>query len=222
MSTFSAQTTPIVWIDCEMTGLDIEHDDLVEIAVVVTDSELHPYNAGLNLVIKPSAQAVANMDSFVRTMHTRTGLIDKWDDGLTIPDAQKKVLAYVKRFVPEARKAQIGGNSIGMDKMFLSRDMPELIEHLHYRVIDVSTIKELAKRWYPRVYFAAPAKTGNHTALGDIYDSIDELRYYRKALFPDGDGPSSEEANSYAKEICENLTRTQAEEHAMQRARGDE
>ncbi|QOR48716.1 oligoribonuclease [Trueperella pecoris] len=211
VSNFNAQSTPIVWIDCEMTGLNLETDSLVEIAVVVTDSELNPLDRGLRLVMKPTKESVENMNPFVVNMHTVTGLIDEWDDGLEMHDAEAQVLDYVRRFVPEARKAPLGGNSVGTDRTFLARDMPELVEHLHYRVVDVSSIKELAKRWYPRTYFAAPEKTGNHTALGDIYDSIDELRYYRAVLMPDGEGPSTEESREVAQSILDNLTRTRAE-----------
>lgn len=194
-----------------MTGLDLAIDSLVEIAVVVTDSKLNPLDAGLRLVMKPTAQAVSHMDPFVVNMHTVTGLIDEWGEGLAMEEAEAQVLAYVKRFVPEGRKAPLGGNSVGVDRTFLSRDMPALVDHLHYRVIDVSSIKELAKRWYPRAYFAAPEKTGNHTALGDIYDSIDELRYYRSILMPAGEGPSTEESQAAAQEILADLTRTRAE-----------
>lgn len=211
MSNFNAQNTPIVWIDCEMTGLDIERDALVEVAVVVTDSELNPYDTGLDIVIKPTPEALENMDDFVRKMHTTTGLIDEWDSGLSMKEAEETVLAYIKRFVPSAGKAPLGGNSVGTDKMFLLRDMPRLVEHLHYRIIDVSSLKEMAKRWYPRVYFAAPEKTGNHRAIGDIYDSIDELRYYREALFPNGEGPSTDEAQTCAQKILTDLTITKAE-----------
>ncbi|MDP9806865.1 oligoribonuclease [Trueperella bonasi] len=212
MSTFSAQTTPIVWIDCEMTGLDLSIDALVEIAVVVTDAELQPLDEGLSIVIKPSAEAVEQMDPFVRDMHTTTGLINKWDSGTTLNEAETQVLNYIKRLVPEARKAPLGGNSVGTDRNFITRDMPDLDAHLHYRIIDVSSVKELAKRWYPRTYFAAPEKTGNHTALGDIYDSIDELRYYRAILMPEGEGPTSDEAREAAQTITNDLTRTRAEE----------
>lgn len=193
--------TPIVWIDCEMTGLDPDVDELVEIAVVITDADLQPLDRGLQLVIKPSDAAVAQMNEFVQKMHTTTGLIDEWDDGLTVSEAEAQVLEYVKKFVPDAKKAQLGGNSVGTDKTFLTKYMPNLINHLHYRIIDVSSIKELAKRWYPRTYFSAPAKTGNHRALGDIYDSIDELRYYRAALFPAGDGLDIAQATKIAASI---------------------
>ena len=196
---------PIVWIDCEMTGLDIIRDGLVEIAVVITDSNLIPLDEGIDLVIKPSEEHLASMGEFVTKMHTDSGLIDEWDDGITLEEAQEQVLAYIKKRVP-AKKAPLGGNSVGTDKAFLERDMPALIDYLHYRVIDVSSIKELARRWYPRSYFAAPAKFGNHRALGDIYDSIDELRYYRSVLMPEGDGPSTDEARAKADTILESRT----------------
>lgn len=189
---------PIVWIDCEMTGLDLSIDELVEVSVVITDSDLTPIDAGIDLLIKPSPEAVAHMNDFVRNMHTNSGLINEWNDGLTLEAATAQILAYIKKHVPEARKAPLGGNSVGTDKTFLDKYMPEVVEHLHYRVIDVSSIKELAKRWYPRTYFASPQKTGNHRALGDIYDSIDELRYYRAALMPADDGLSTDEARATA------------------------
>ncbi|XCB29620.1 oligoribonuclease [Arcanobacterium hippocoleae] len=211
MNNFSAQNNPIVWIDCEMTGLNLEVDELCEIAVVVTDSELNPFDTGLDLVIKPSEAAAAQMNSFVRQMHTKTHLIDEWDDGFSVEDAQKQVLEYIQRFVPESGKAHLGGNSVGTDKTFLMKQMPDLVDYLHYRIIDVSSIKELAKRWYPRVYFAAPEKTGGHRALGDIYDSIDELRYYRGVLMPAGEGPSTDEAKAIADDILANLTKARAE-----------
>ena len=210
MNNFSAKNNPIVWIDCEMTGLNLEIDELCEIAVVVTDSELNPYDTGLDLVIKPSEEAVAQMNDFVRQMHSRTNLINEWENGLSVAEAQKQVLEYVQKFVPEAGKAHLGGNSVGTDKTFLMKQMPELVEYLHYRIIDVSSIKELAKRWYPRTYFAAPEKTGGHRALGDIYDSIDELRYYRGVLMPDGDGPSTEKAQEVASKILADLTAQRA------------
>lgn len=210
MNNFSAKNNPIVWIDCEMTGLNLEIDELCEIAVVVTDSELNPYDTGLDLVIKPSEEAVAQMNDFVRQMHSRTNLINEWENGLSVAEAQKQVLEYVQKFVPEAGKAHLGGNSVGTDKTFLMKQMPDLVEYLHYRIIDVSSIKELAKRWYPRTYFAAPEKTGGHRALGDIYDSIDELRYYRGVLMPDGDGPSTEMAQEVASQILADLTAQRA------------
>lgn len=181
-----------------MTGLDPAVDELVEISVVITDSELNPLDKGIDLLIKPSQAAVDHMNDFVRNMHTHSGLINEWDSGLPLEEAEKQVLTYIRSIVPEARKAPLGGNSVATDKMFLERYMPRVVEHLHYRLIDVSSLKELSKRWYPRVYFNAPEKLGNHRALGDIYDSIDELRYYRAALFPEGEGPTSEHLASIA------------------------
>ncbi|MGC0144421.1 MULTISPECIES: oligoribonuclease [unclassified Pseudactinotalea] len=199
---------PIVWIDCEMTGLDPVNDALVEIAVIVTDSELTAFDAGLDLVIKPPPKALENMPEVVVRMHTESGLLDLLDEGLTLAQAQEQVLDYVRTFVPEARKAPLAGNSVGTDKVFLDRDMPELTEHLHYRIIDVSSIKELARRWYPRAYFNAPAKDGGHRALADIAESIDELRYYRAILFPDHPGPDSVAAKTAAKAVTESSTLT--------------
>lgn len=179
-----------------MTGLDPSIDELVEISVVITDSELNPLDEGIDLIIKPSPEAVAHMNDFVINMHTNSGLINEWDTGLSLEEAAQQVLSYIKARVPEQRKAPLGGNSVGTDKTFLDKYMPAVVEHLHYRIIDVSSIKELAKRWYPRTYFAAPEKTGNHRALGDIYDSIDELRYYKAALMPKDSGLSTEEART--------------------------
>ncbi|WP_188042837.1 oligoribonuclease [Changpingibacter yushuensis] len=194
-------TNPIVWIDCEMTGLDLGIDELVEVSVVITDSELNPADEGIDLLIKPSQAAVDHMGDFVRQMHTNSGLIKEWDQGLPLAEAEATVLAYIRSHIPEAGKAPLGGNSVGTDKTFLEKYMPSVVEHLHYRIVDVSSIKELAKRWYPRLYFAAPEKTGNHRALGDIYDSIDELRYYRGVLMPQGDGPSTSECKSVAANV---------------------
>ncbi len=174
-----------------MTGLDAENDALIEVAALVTDSELNILGEGVDVVIKPSAAALTQMGDFVRDMHTNSKLIDELDGGTTMEDAQAQVLAYIRQHVPVANKAPLAGNSVGTDKVFLVRDMPELAEHLHYRIIDVSTIKELARRWYPRTYFQAPAKTGNHRALGDIKDSINELKYYREAVFVPAPGPDS-------------------------------
>ena len=191
----------IVWVDCEMTGLDLSADALVEVAVVVTDSELVPLDDGIDVLVAPPDAALAQMGDFVRTMHTTSGLLDQLVDGTTLADAQAQVMAYVRRWVPDSGRAPLAGNSVGTDKTFLDRDMPELVQHLHYRVIDVSSIKELARRWYPRVYFASPEKHGGHRALADILESIDELRYYRAALFPPAPGPESAEARRIAAEI---------------------
>jgi len=191
----------IVWIDCEMTGLDNVQDALVEVAAVVTDSELNVLGEGVDVVIAPPAEALAQMGDFVRDMHTSSGLLDALATGTTLEDAQAQVLAYVREHVPEAGKAPLAGNSVGTDKVFLDRDMPELIGHLHYRVIDVSSIKELARRWYPRVYFSSPQKHGGHRALADILESIDELRYYRAALLVPQPGPDSKAAKAVAAQI---------------------
>ncbi|WP_082369321.1 oligoribonuclease [Arthrobacter sp. ERGS1:01] len=191
----------IVWIDCEMTGLDAVNDALIEVAVLVTDSELNILGEGVDVVIKPSGESLAQMSDFVRNMHTSSKLIDELDAGTTMEDAQEQVLAYIKKYVPQPNKAPLAGNSIGTDKVFLARDMPELVDHLHYRVIDVSTIKELSRRWFARAYFQSPAKTGGHRALGDIKDSINELRYYREAVFVPAPGPDSATAKKIAAKI---------------------
>lgn len=191
----------IVWIDCEMTGLDSVSDALVEVAAVVTDSELNVLGDGVDVVIAPPAEALAQMGEFVRTMHTTSGLLEALASGTTLADAQAQVLDYVRQWVPEPGKAPLAGNSVGTDKVFLDRDMPELVSHLHYRVIDVSSIKELARRWYPRVYYASPQKHGGHRALADILESIDELRYYRAALLVPQPGPDSKAAKAVAAQV---------------------
>jgi len=188
----------IVWIDCEMTGLDLVADALVEVAVLVTDSELEVLGPGLDLVIKPPAEALEQMNDVVRAMHTSSGLVTELDAGLSLPDAETQVLEYVRSFVPEPRKAPLAGNSIGTDRAFLARDMRALDDHLHYRVVDVSSIKELARRWFPRAYFASPAKAGGHRALADIEESIRELRYYREAVFVPAPGPDTDTARAVA------------------------
>jgi oligoribonuclease len=188
----------IVWIDCEMTGLSLERDALIEVAALVTDFELNQLGDGIDLVVKPPAEALEQMDDFVRGMHTTSGLLDELEHGVTLEDAQAQVLAYVRQWVPEARRAPLGGNTVGTDRNFLARDMPELESHLHYRIIDVSSVKELARRWYPRAYFNAPAKTGGHRALADIRESIAELRYYREAVFVPQPGPDSDTARGLA------------------------
>ena len=191
----------IVWVDCEMTGLDLVHDALVEVAAVVTDSELNVLGDGVDVVIAPPAEALAQMNDFVRSMHTTSGLLPELEHGVTLEEAQAQVLAYVRTWVPDAGKAPLAGNSVGTDKAFLDRHMPELVSHLHYRIVDVSSIKELARRWYPRVYFAAPEKNGGHRALADILESIDELRYYRAALRPAAPGPDSAHARTIAAQV---------------------
>ncbi len=191
----------IVWVDCEMTGLDIAVDEICEIGVVVTDGDLNPVDSGLQLVIKPSDAAMANMGEFVTQMHTDSGLLAEIPNGISITQAQEQVLEYLKQFVPEERSAPLAGNSIGTDRMFLNRQMPLVDKHLHYRNIDVSSIKELTRRWYPRVYFQLPKKSGNHRALADILESIQELRYYRKAILVPEPGPDSETAKGIANSL---------------------
>ena len=193
--------TALVWIDCEMTGLDAVNDALIEVACLVTDAELNLLGEGVSVVIRPPAAAIEAMGDFVRTMHTTSGLINDLDGGLTLAEAQRRVLDYVREHVPVAGKAPLAGNTVGMDKLFLERDMPDLMGHLHYRVVDVSSIKELVRRWYPRVFFQAPAKTGGHRALGDIEDSIRELKYYRETVLVPLPGPDSDAAKAAAKSV---------------------
>src|SRR5262245_1946145 len=173
----------LVWIDCEMTGLDLDKDALVELAVLVTNAELEILGAGVDIVIKPPQAALDQMDEVVRTMHETSGLLTELDRGVSLAEAEQRALEYVKAHVPAVRRAPLAGNSVATDRGFLARDMPTLEGHLHYRMVDVSSVKELAKRWYPRVYFNSPDKTGNHRALADIKESIQELRYYRQAIF---------------------------------------
>jgi oligoribonuclease len=192
----------IVWIDCEMTGLDLGADALIEVAVLVTDSELNILGDGVDVVIKPDDAALTQMGDFVRDMHTSSKLLDELPHGMTMEQAQEKVMAYITQWVPEPNKAPLGGNSVGTDRMFLARDMPAVVDHLHYRIIDVSTIKELARRWFTRAYFQSPAKTGGHRALGDIRDSINELKYYREAVFVAAPGPDSATAKAIARNLA--------------------
>jgi len=186
----------IVWIDCEMTGLSLQHGALIEVAVLITDYELNILGPGVEVVIRPPDEALTQMDPFVRTMHTTSGLLDALPTGTTMAAAEALVLDYVKSWVPEPRKAALAGNSVGTDRSFLARDMPELEGWLHYRVIDVSSIKELSRRWYPRVYFNSPVKSGGHRALADIRESIAELRYYREAVFVAPPGPDTPTARA--------------------------
>lgn len=191
----------LVWIDCEMTGLDLEVDELVEIAVVITDYDLNPVDAGLDIVIRPDASALESMGDFVRAMHTDSGLIEEIPNGVSVAEAEYEVLEYVLKHVPDEQKAPLAGNSIGTDRAFIAKFMPRLDAHLHYRNVDVSSIKELAKRWYPRAYFNAPSKDGGHRALADILESIRELQYYRRAVFVADPGPSSQELQAIAADV---------------------
>ncbi len=181
-----------------MTGLDLATDALVEIACIVTDGELNELDEGIDLIIKPPAEALDQMPELVREMHTTSGLLAELGGGITVGEAEDQVLGYIVQHIPEPRKAPLCGNSIATDRAFLMRDMPRLDEYLHYRMVDVSSIKELARRWYPRAYFNSPAKKGGHRALADIRESILELRYYREAVFVPQPGPDTATAREIA------------------------
>ncbi|MDO9380707.1 MAG: oligoribonuclease [Nocardioidaceae bacterium] len=196
----------LVWIDCEMTGLDLGADALVEVAALVTDFELNVLGEGIDLVIKPPQAALEQMNEVVTTMHTSSGLLTELDAGTTLREAEDAVLTYVKEHVKEPRKAPLAGNSVGTDRAFIARDMLDLEAWLHYRIVDVSSIKELSRHWYPRAYFAAPKKAGGHRALADIRESIEELRYYRSAVFVPAPGPDSETARALAAEVSGTLS----------------
>jgi oligoribonuclease len=192
-------TDALVWIDCEMTGLDATSDVLVEIAVVVTDAELNLLDDGLDIVIATDPAKLEDMDEVVLEMHTASGLLTAIAAATTtLEQAEEQVLEYVKRWVPERRKAPLCGNSIATDRTFIARYMPKLDDHLHYRMVDVSSIKELARRWYPKAYYNAPAKHGGHRALADIVESVTELRYYRAAILVPQPGPDTTAAKAAA------------------------
>lgn len=201
----------LVWIDCEMTGLDLGADALIEVAALVTDFDLNVLGEGVDVVIAPPPEALAQMVPFVTEMHTKSGLLDELSAGTTLADAQAQVLAYVREHCPEGSRPPLAGNTVATDRSFLARDMPELEAFLHYRIVDVSSIKELSRRWYPKAYFNAPAKNGGHRALADIQESIEELRYYRQAVFVPSPGPDSEEARRIAGEHQGSLTGTTAQ-----------
>ena len=191
----------IVWVDCEMTGLDLGRDALVEIAVIVTEADLTEIDEGVSMVIRPDRMDLLDsMEDVVTDMHTSSGLLAEIPHGVPLAEAEAAVLQYVKGHVPEPRRAPLAGSSVYVDRGFLARDMPALDAHLHYRLIDVSTIKELSRRWYPRTYFNAPEKKGNHRALGDIRESIAELRYYRDAVMVAPPGPDTDSARAAAAE----------------------
>jgi oligoribonuclease len=188
----------LVWIDCEMTGLDLQIDELVEVAVVITDYDLVPVDPGFSIVIKPDQTAWDHMGDFVREMHTESGLITEIPNGKSLAEAEYEVLEYILRYVPTASSAPLAGNTIGTDRMFLAKYMPRVDSHLHYRSVDVSSLKELARHWFPRIYFSAPPKNGGHRALADILESIRELEYYRGIAFVGEPGPTSEQAQAVA------------------------
>ena len=191
----------MVWIDCEMTGLSLETDALVEVAVLVTDGDLNVLSEGVDVVIRPPDAALEQMPEVVRAMHTASGLLDALPSGVSLAEAEDSVLAHVRAHVPTARKAPLAGNSVYVDRGFLARDMKALDAHLHYRLVDVSSIKELIKRWYPRVYFNSPAKSGGHRALADIRESIEELKFYRQAVFVAAPGPTGDQAKELAQQF---------------------
>jgi len=188
----------LVWIDCEMTGLDLGADALIEVAALVTDFELNVLGEGIDVIIKPSQESLDQMVEFVRSMHEKSGLLDELDSGTTLADAEAQVLAYIQEYCPEGSRPPLAGNTVATDRAYLARDMPALESFLHYRIVDVSSIKELSRRWFPRAYFAAPTKRGNHRALADIQESIEELRYYREAVFVPRPGPDSAQAREIA------------------------
>ncbi|MCX6395473.1 MAG: oligoribonuclease [Propionibacteriales bacterium] len=188
----------LVWIDCEMTGLDLGADALIEVAALVTDFDLNVLGDGIDVIIKPPQEALDQMIPFVHEMHVKSGLLEELNAGTTMQDAQARVLAYIKEHCPNGSRPPLAGNTVATDRAFLARDMPELEAFLHYRIVDVSSIKELSRRWFPKAYFNSPAKSGGHRALADIQESIEELRYYREAVFVPGPGPDSEAAKRIA------------------------
>jgi oligoribonuclease len=200
----------LVWIDCEMTGLDFENDALVEVAALVTDFDLNVLGEGIDIIIKPPADALAQMGSYVRNMHQKSGLLNQLEAGLTIGEAERMVMSYIREHCPEGSRPPLAGNTVGTDRIFLARDMPTLETFLHYRVVDVSSIKELSRRWFPRAYHSAPAKQGNHRALADIAESIEELRYYREAVFVPTPGPDSATARGIAAKHAGTVTGVRA------------
>ena len=192
----------LVWVDCEMTGLELGSDLLIEVAALVTDSELNVLGEGIDVVIGATHEQLANMLPVVRDMHASSGLTQEvLASTVTLQEAEQQVLAYVREHVPEPRKAPLCGNSIATDRGFLTRDMAELDNWLHYRMVDVSSIKELARRWYPRAYYASPKKGGGHRALADIQESVLELRYYRAAIMVAAPGPSTEQATAIGRAL---------------------
>lgn len=186
-----------------MTGLDLSIDEIVEVAVVITDYDLVPVDPGFSIVVKPNDSALENMNEVVTNMHTSSGLIDEIPHGVSLADAEFAVLEYIQRHVATKGQAPLAGNTIGTDRSFLVKYMPRVDDWLHYRSVDVSSIKELARRWFPRIYFNAPAKAGGHRALADILESIRELDYYRKAAFVAPPGPTTEDVQAISAAVVE-------------------
>ncbi|NPC97845.1 oligoribonuclease [Nocardioides sp. zg-DK7169] len=196
----------LVWIDCEMTGLDTGADALIEVAALVTDFDLNVLGEGVDIVIRPPQEALDQMGDFVRDMHEKSGLLEELADGVTLAEAEERTLAYIREHCPDGSRPPLAGNTVATDRMFLARDLPVLESFLHYRIVDVSSIKELSRRWFPRAYFQAPAKQGNHRALADIQESIEELRYYREAVFLPSPGIDSESAKQLAEKHGGSIT----------------
>jgi oligoribonuclease len=188
----------LVWIDCEMTGLDLGADALIEVAALVTDFDLNVLGDGVDIVIKPPAEALDQMTDFVREMHEKSGLLRELDLGVSLDEAEERVLSYIREHCPDGSRPPLAGNTVATDRAFLARDMLVLEAFLHYRIVDVSSIKELSRRWFPRAYYQAPPKRGNHRALADIQESIEELRYYREAVFVPSPGPESDAVRAIA------------------------
>jgi oligoribonuclease len=188
----------LVWIDCEMTGLDLVNDALIEVAALVTDFDLNVLGEGVDIIIKPPAEALDQMIEFVRNMHESSGLLEQLEHGVTLQEAEERVMAYLREHCQKDSRPPLAGNSVATDRAFVARDMPQLDAFLHYRIVDVSSIKELARRWYPKAYFNAPTKRGNHRALADIQESIEELRYYRETVFVPAPGPDSDTSKQAA------------------------
>ena len=200
-----AETDRLVWIDLEMTGLEPDRHVIVEIACLVTDGNLQPLDEGVSYVVRATDHELAQMDDFVINMHTQSGLLPEIAEGISTEDAEQLVLTYVQKHVAEPKKAPLAGSSIYVDRGFLSKYMPVLDNYLHYRLVDVSSLKELTRRWYPRAYFAAPQKAGNHRALADIRDSITELAFYRATVFTAGEGPDLATAKSISQSITSTM-----------------
>ncbi|MFZ9284219.1 MAG: oligoribonuclease [Candidatus Nanopelagicales bacterium] len=202
MNNTSRTSERIVWIDCEMTGLDLTKDALVEVACIVTEADLTELDEGFQIVIKPDdLSTLDSMVDVVKQMHTDSGLITEIPNGVKLAEAEAQLLAYIQSHIPEPRKSPLAGSSVYVDRGFLIRDMPKVDAHLHYRLLDVSSVKEIVRRWYPRVYFGTPAKVGNHRALSDIKESIEELRFYRELVFQPDPGPSTDRVKQVASEI---------------------
>lgn len=197
----------IVWIDCEMTGLDVERDGLCEIAIVITDFDLQPVDTGMSIVIHPGDAALEQMDDFVRSMHRDSGLLDEIPHGVSAEEAEHRAIEYVNRHVGAGRRPLVGGNTIGMDRRFISKFLPAFDARLHYRSLDVSTLKELARRWYPSAFHSAPEKRGGHRALADIVESIRELDYFRRTILATPPGPSTSEAKRASSAAAERFSK---------------